>query len=294
MRIDDARTWAFLVPIALAFAAPTVFAQDVGTLGSARITAGEAKLLGSLDPRAAASEEGLEALVRQTLLQRALAGEAAAGNWDKRPEVAERARLAREGAIASTWLESVSAVPPDYPAETEVKALYEQNRAKLQMPRRYHLAQIFVRRPANSDEVPAAEKHAADLARRAASGEDFAALARSESQEATGRENGGDLGWNAEPALLPEIRTAVQALKTGGTSAPVASGGGWHIVRLIETREAAAATYEEARPSLVRTLRQRRAAELRQAHIDGLLKQTPPQVDRTRLSEVSKELRPGK
>jgi len=276
----------------LVFAAPLAAAQDVASLGSVKITADEARQIAALQPRAAGQaalgEGTLEALLRQELVRRALAAEAAAQGWDKRPDIAERAQLAREQVIVSTWLANVAALPDGYPAESDVKTLYDKNREYLRIPRRYHLSQIFVRRPEKSDDVAAAEKRAADLAARAASSADFAALARAESDDSSSRDKGGDLGWFTEAALLPELRAAVEALKPEKTAGPIPAGGGWHIVRLNEVKEPQAATYEEARASLVQALRQNKLAQLRQAHIDALLAKTPPVIDRARLSALTK------
>ena len=278
-------TRAFLSALALALAAPLASAQNVATLGDVRMIADDVKHLASLQP-GAISDETLEALVRQELVRRALLEEAKAHEWDLRPEVAEHARLASEQVVVSSWLESVAALPAGYPAESDVKALYEKNRAYLRVPKRYHLSQLFIRRPAKSEEAPAAEKRAADLARRAAGSADFAALARKESDDAASKDRGGDLGWVTEPALLPEVRATVQSLKPGETSGAIAAGGGWHIVRLSDAKEADAATYDEARPSLIQALRQAKAVELRKAHVDALVAKTPPVINHARLSAL--------
>lgn len=274
--------------LAAALAAPSALAQDVGTLGPAKVSAEEAKLIAGLQPEAAHSPQVLEQLVRRELVQRALVNEAAAQGWDQRPDVAERARLARESAIASSWLDSVAAVPADYPAESDIKAFYESNRAQLRVPKRYRVAQIFVRRPPKAEDAKAAQERAAALAKRVAGGEDFAALARSASDDAASRDKGGELGWIAETALLPQIRSAVQTLQPGAASGAIESNGGWHIVRVLETRAPSPATYDEAKPSITQTLRQRKAAELRNAHIDALLKSSPPVLDQASLSALAK------
>lgn len=274
-----------LAALALALAAPLAAAQNVASLGSVKLSADEVKRLAALQP-GGLTDDALEAMVRQELVRRALLEEAKAHEWDLRPDVAERAKIASEDAVVSSWLDSVANLPAGYPAESDIKALYEKNHAYLRLPKRYHLSQIFVRRPAKAAETAAAEKRAADLAKRAAGSADFAALARKESEDATSKDKGGDLGWVAEPALLPEVRAAAQALKPGETSGVIAAGGGWHIVRLAEVKEPDTATYEEAKPSLIQALRRAKFAELRKAHVDALLAKTPPVVDRARLSAL--------
>ncbi len=282
--------WAIcLVPVAAA-------AQNVATLGDIKVTAEEVRQLAHLQPQVKqqilGSEKGLESLVQEELVRRALFEEASAQGWDKRPEIAGAAEIARERVILSAYLNSVAAVPQGYPDDTAVKAYYDANKAQMTLPPRYHLAQIFVARPAAAGEAAAAAQRAADLARRARErGADFAALAKAESADPVSRDKGGDLGWYTEAGILPELRAAVQSLKPGDVSDPVATAAGWHVMRLVEAKPQELATLEEARNALVQKLRAGKAAELKRSYIDGLLKKTPPKLDSAALSALRDSLK---
>jgi peptidylprolyl isomerase len=292
MKSSVLRTCAWAVCFAPAAAA----AQNVATLGDVKVTAEEIKQLARLQPQARqqilGSEKGLESLVQEELLRRELFEEASAQGWDKRPEIAGAAEIARERVILSAYLDSVAPVPKDYPDEAALKAFYDANKAQITLPQRYHLAQIFVARPAAGGDADAAAKRTADLARRARErGADFAALAKAESADPASRDKGGDLGWYTEAGVLPELRASVQSLKPGEVSGPIATAAGWHVMRLIETRPQAAATFEEARGALVQRLRANKAVELKQAYVDGLLKKTPPKFDSGALSALRDSLK---
>ena len=71
------------------------------------------------------------------------------------------------------------------------------------------------------------ERILADLRR----GADFRAVARQFSQGAAAYD-GGDVGWVLEDQLAPEVAAAVAALPVGGLTGPVASAGGYYILRL--------------------------------------------------------------
>jgi len=282
--------------LAICLAPAAAAAQDVATLGDIRITADEVKQLAQMLPqvkqRILGSEKSLESLVQQELIRRALFEEAAAQGWDKRPEVAAAAEIARERVILSAYLDGLAKVPDGYPDEAAIKAFYDANKATITLPPRFRLAQIFVARPAAAGDVDAAQKRAADLARRARErGADFAALAKAESADPASRDKGGELGWYAEGNLLPELRAAVQSMKPGETSDPVASAAGWHVLRLIEAKPKQAATLEEARDAVIQRLRAARFVELKQEHIDGLLKKTPPKIDSGALSALRDSLK---
>jgi hypothetical protein len=81
----------------------------------------------------------------------------------------------------------------------------------------------------------AAAKKAADIRRRLAAGEDFAALAEAYS-EGAGASEGGDIGWITKGSLLKEIDQVAFNLNVGETSAPVRTSAGIHFIKL-EARE---------------------------------------------------------
>ena len=85
-----------------------------------------------------------------------------------------------------------------------------------------------------------ADKAAADAIKaRLDGGEDFAAIARAESTDnAPGgsAEKGGDLGCVSANELVPEFSQAMNALPVGGTSVPVESQFGFHIIQVTERK----------------------------------------------------------
>jgi peptidylprolyl isomerase len=281
--------------LAVCLAPAAAAAQNVATLGDVAVSADDVKQLARLQPQAKqqifGSEKALESLVQNELVRRALLEEATAQGWDKRPEVAGPAEQARERVILAAYLDSLARVPEGYPDEAAVKAFYDANKAEITLPPRYHLAQIFVARPAAAGDAAAAIKHAADLVRRAREpGADFAALAKAESADAASRDKGGDLGAFTEGAMLPEVRAAVLSMKPGDISDPIATAGGWHVIRLIDAKPREAATLDEARAAIVQKLRAGKAAGLRQAYIEGLLKKSPPKIDSSALSALRDSL----
>jgi peptidyl-prolyl cis-trans isomerase SurA len=66
--------------------------------------------------------------------------------------------------------------------------------------------------------------------------EDFAALARQNSQDATAPQ-GGDLGWLNPGETVPEFEQAMNALQPGEISQPIHTRFGWHLIQVLERRE---------------------------------------------------------
>jgi peptidyl-prolyl cis-trans isomerase SurA len=77
----------------------------------------------------------------------------------------------------------------------------------------------------------------ADLRRRIEAGEDFADLARTNSEDHASASSGGDLGWSAPGTYAGSFEDALKVLQPGQLSFPVHTEFGWHLIQLLETRE---------------------------------------------------------
>lgn len=73
------------------------------------------------------------------------------------------------------------------------------------------------------------------LRERLRNGEDFAELARVNSQDGTASK-GGDLGWAYPGDMVPDFERAMDALAVGEISEPVRSPFGWHLIQVLERR----------------------------------------------------------
>ena len=82
-----------------------------------------------------------------------------------------------------------------------------------------------------------AERRLEQLRLRIVGGDDFATLARSNSDDTGSALNGGDLGWTNPGDTVPAFEREMDALGPGQISQPFQSPFGWHIVQVIERRE---------------------------------------------------------
>jgi peptidylprolyl isomerase len=289
-----------LLAIPLAIVMSSALAQSADTvarLGSVELKAAELKALLEAEPPAvraqiAASPEALDRIVRTELVRRAVLAEALAKGWEKRPDVAAQIERARSQVIVTTYVNNLARPPADFPSEAEIKAFYDANQQSLMLPKRYRVAQIYVKRPGDKAGADAAAKKVGDaLAKARAAGADFAALARTTSEHAESAAAGGDMGWLAEDNLIPEIRPVIPRLAKGAVSDPVPTAEGWHLVKLLDSAEPSPAPLAEVRPAIVNTLRLRRAQELERAYIDALLAKTPPSLNEAELAKLRAALR---
>lgn len=113
----------------------------------------------------------------------------------------------------------------------------------------YNVGQILIPIPDGAGDSVVAERRAqaeAALA-RVRRGEDFAAVARAVSQDPN-RERGGELGLRPADRLPDLFLEAVRPLAPGALApAILRSGAGFHILKLLERRDASAATVTQTR-----------------------------------------------
>jgi len=104
-----------------------------------------------------------------------------------------------------------------------------------------------------------ARQRLTQLRQRIQSGEDFAVVARANSEDTPSAEHGGDLGWVTPGMLVPQFEQAMNELQPGEISAPFKTPFGWHIVQVQERRQGLAST--EANRARVREALLRRRAD---------------------------------
>lgn len=276
---------AFLGLFPSAGSADTVVAK----VGQREVTVSDVKpFLDALAPadRAAlaADKEALAGFVRSVLVRQAVLQDATGAGWDKKPETMAGLERLRDQYIVESYLAEVGKVPEGFPSDEEIQKAYEAEKERLQLPRRYKLAQIFI---AQGEDKEAARKKAAELAGTLEDepGE-FAALAKRNSDDTASAPQGGDLGWLAAEEITPAIRSAVAGLSKGQISAPVEGRSGFHILMVEDIRAAGPASLEEVKDQLAAALRNQRAALNREAHVASLLQKNPVSVNELALDSL--------
>ncbi len=82
-----------------------------------------------------------------------------------------------------------------------------------------------------------AEAIAQKLYSRIIQGDDFASLAKSNSDDPVSAIDGGDLGWVSPGQMVPEFENIMQQTATGEVSEPFRSKFGWHILQVQDRRQ---------------------------------------------------------
>lgn len=120
--------------------------------------------------------------------------------------------------------------------EKEVRDYYDANLGQYTEEPTYRARHIFLKidKQATNEEIKKIMLKAANVMAEAGSGADFTELAKKYSDDPGAAKDGGDLGTFKKGDMLPEIETAVLAMKPGEISELVTSSAGFHIIKLEE------------------------------------------------------------
>ncbi len=177
--------------------------------------------------------------------------------------------------------------------EAELRSYYEQNLARLSGLEERRASHILI----NADKgASAAERDAARakaqalLAEVQKSPNQFADLARKNSQDTGSAAKGGDLDFFGRGAMVKPFEEAAFALKKGETSGLVETEFGFHIIRLTDIKQPEQKSFESQRAKLEQEVRlqlaQRKFAEAAEQFTNMVYEQSDslkPVADRLKL-----------
>jgi parvulin-like peptidyl-prolyl isomerase len=143
--------------------------------------------------------------------------------------------------------------------EDEARAYFEENRDKYVSNASKKVAHILF----GEGGIETARAVRAEIE----TGKDFATLAKKHSKDTGSASRGGDIGWST--STYPKaFQKAVDRLKTGEVSDPVATEYGIHLIKVLDTK-AAQTAFEDVKEQVVTDLLNKRRGEA----IEALLKQ---------------------
>jgi parvulin-like peptidyl-prolyl isomerase len=123
--------------------------------------------------------------------------------------------------------------------ETDILAKYEADKEQFKRPEQAVVSYISIPRGPGDVDYNEVKGLIDSLYNLAITGEDFAELAKSHSEDPGSGEKGGDLDWFGEGKMVEPFWQATTSLnEIGDISAPFKTGFGWHIVKLTGRRDA--------------------------------------------------------
>ncbi len=102
--------------------------------------------------------------------------------------------------------------------------------------------------------------------------ENFAKLAMAHSADPGSKKNGGNLGWVTQGSFVQAFEQTVASLKKGEISKPVKSQFGYHIIELIDRKEARIRPLDEVKDEITDAVRSGKAKRRLKNKVSKLLK----------------------
>ena len=129
-------------------------------------------------------------------------------------------------------------------AATQIKAMSSE---------RVRVQRILIRLSpgASENERKRALKTAEGLYKRLKDGEDFAKVAKEESEDPDSAARGGDIGYVLRGVAPPDMEKAVFGMEVGQTSQPILTEIGYSILRVTEKRAAESPEFDRFKDDLV-------------------------------------------
>ncbi len=141
--------------------------------------------------------------------------------------------------------ELVNAISADAVTDEAIQAAYDAAFADVEEVNEFNASHLLV----------ATEEEALAAKARLDEGAAFADVARDVSTGPTGP-NGGNLGWFAPGAMVPEFEEVISNLEVGAVSDPFETQFGWHVATLNETRVQPQPTLEQMRNQLANDIQE--------------------------------------
>ncbi|MEK1913103.1 MAG: SurA N-terminal domain-containing protein [Pseudomonas chlororaphis] len=136
--------------------------------------------------------------------------------------------------------------------DEDLQTLYQKETANLSEQRRAAHILIEVNDKVNEAQAKAKIE---EIQARLAKGESFEALAKEFSQDPGSANNGGDLGYAGPGVYDPAFEEALYALNKDQVSAPVRTGFGFHLIKLLGVEAPEVPSFASLKDKLTRELK---------------------------------------
>ncbi len=120
-------------------------------------------------------------------------------------------------------------------SEDEIERYYDDRREdEFFVPASAEIVSVSFSKTPTAADTAAVEERALELRRSILDGEDFAEIARAESDDEASAVAGGDLGVFAQGTMIPAFDSAVFAAPLNRTTAPVRTFEGLHLIEVVD------------------------------------------------------------
>lgn len=185
------------------------------------------------DPLAFAQEARRNALEREIDL-RIMVQKARAAGLDDDPLYLKR--MKEYGKTLLTNLHRARLAKSMEPSEAALKAYYQANRKRFVVPEARKVQMVVVKTREQAEQIRG----------RIESGEiSLYEAARDYSTAVNARQNLGEVGWLSQGEMAPAVDREIFSLEPGELGEPVESPAGWHLVKVLEVKDARFTNFDD-------------------------------------------------
>ena len=161
----------------------------------------------------------------------------------------------------------------------DIQRYYDDNKQQYSTPEQVRASHILLKTEGKDD--AAVKKQAEEVLAKVKGGADFAELAKKYSEDDASKVKGGDLDFFGKGQMVPEFDKAVFSMKPGEVSDLVKTQYGYHIIKLVEKKEATTKTLDEVRAQIEDQIKWDRAQTEAQRTADDVAKslKKPSDID---------------
>ncbi|QFU22028.1 SurA N-terminal domain-containing protein [Shewanella eurypsychrophilus] len=142
--------------------------------------------------------------------------------------------------------------------DEEALSFFDENKQQYLKPEKRLAAHILINL---GDDESAAEAKADAIYAKLQAGEDFAEIAKSDSEDTFSGEQGGQLDWFEQGVMEPAFDDVLYSLVKDQYSTVVKTSFGFHIIKLLDLQPAAEAPFTDVKEKIVAQLKDKRAID---------------------------------
>ena len=159
-------------------------------------------------------------------------------------------------------------------SDDQAKKFYDENSEKFKQPETVQASHILigVDPKASAEEKAKAKEKAEALLKRAKAGEDFAALAKTNST-CPSAPQGGAFGYFSKGQMVPAFEAAAFSLKPGEISDVVETQFGYHIIKVTNKKPAGTVSFSDAKKDIINYLKVQKIQQSISELVDKLRKE---------------------
>jgi peptidyl-prolyl cis-trans isomerase D len=168
------------------------------------------------------------------------------------------------------------------PSDADLKKYYQDNIAHYRTAEEIRASHILIASPASAsaaDRAKAKQKAETLLAEVKAHPDQFAAIAKQNSQDPGSAEKGGDLGYFGQGMMVKPFEDAAFKLKKGEISDVVQSDFGYHIIEVTDIKPVTTKPFDDVKGEITTAVKNQQAAKLFADDADAFTNMVYEQAD---------------